>query len=412
MVRRIVAIVFIYCCTSAAWVILGATLIVRSETAGSQLEGRVTSNWGSAHAQRPPWACFVDAPAARGDAETTAAPSAPAKPGAHGGASLERTRAEVRLDLTPRRKGLLWWNTYAVAFRGAYTFRNPDPRPRDLRFTFPLPADRSTYDDLSLDLDGAPLTWETRQGAVVASARLGPGEAVVLGVSYNSRGLDAWRYEPGRDATGIRDFALTATTNFNGFDFPENTLAPTTEERLGGGWRLTWRHQSLVTGLPISVTMPERLQPGPLAARMSFFAPVSLLFFFFLVFVITALRRLELHPMNYFFLGAAFFSFHLLFAYLVDLVPVQLAFALCALTSTFLVVSYLRLVAGLRFAALEAGMAQFVHLVLFSYAFFFRGFTGLTITVGAIATLFVTMQLTGRIRWRERFSRALSAAGP
>ena len=36
-----------------------------------------------------------------------------------------------------------------------------------------------------------------------------------------------------------------------------------------------------------------------------------------------------------------------------------------------------------------------LYLVLFSYAFFFRGYTGLTVTVGAIATLFVAMQMTG-----------------
>jgi NADH:ubiquinone oxidoreductase subunit 6 (subunit J) len=45
-----------------------------------------------------------------------------------------------------------------------------------------------------------------------------------------------------------------------------------------------------------------------------------------------------------------------------------------------------------------------VFLVLFSYAFFFEGFTGLTITVGAIITLFVLMQMTARVSWDEVFS--------
>ncbi len=61
----------------------------------------------------------------------------------------------------------------------------------------------------------------------------------------------------------------------------------------------------------------------------------------------------------------------------------------------------LRLVVGARFAVLEAGGAQLVYLVLFSYAFFFKGFTGLTVTIGAIVTLFVVMQMTARIRWSE-----------
>jgi hypothetical protein len=59
------------------------------------------------------------------------------------------------------------------------------------------------------------------------------------------------------------------------------------------------------------------------------------------------------------------------------------------------------LVVGIHFAIREAAMAQFIYLVLFSYAFFFQGLTGLSITIGAILTLFVVMQMTGRVRWSE-----------
>jgi len=58
----------------------------------------------------------------------------------------------------------------------------------------------------------------------------------------------------------------------------------------------------------------------------------------------------------------------------------------------------------MRGMAYEAGVAQFVYLVLFSFAFFFDGFTGLAITVGAILTLFVTMQTTARVSWTEKFA--------
>jgi inner membrane protein involved in colicin E2 resistance len=152
--------------------------------------------------------------------------------------------------------------------------------------------------------------------------------------------------------------------------------------------------------------MPHKLQPGPLAGRVSYFAPVSLLFFSFVLFMLTTMRGIELHPMNYFFLACAFFAFHLLTAYLVDHLSVHLAFLMCSLVPVFLVVSYLRLVVGMRFAAFEAGLAQFVYLILFSYAFFFEGNIGLAITIGAILTLFVAMQITGRIRWAEKFDAA------
>jgi inner membrane protein involved in colicin E2 resistance len=121
--------------------------------------------------------------------------------------------------------------------------------------------------------------------------------------------------------------------------------------------------------------------------------------------LITTLRGIDLHPMNYFFLACAFFAFHLLLAYLVDRMPLMAAFLICSVVSMFLTISYLRLVVGLRFAAFEAGIVQLIYLVLFSYALFNEGWSGLTITIGAIITLFVAMQLTGRIRWDERFAR-------
>ncbi len=74
--------------------------------------------------------------------------------------------------------------------------------------------------------------------------------------------------------------------------------------------------------------------------------------------------------------------------------------------------SYLRLVAGAEYAILRAGLAQLVFLVLFSYAFFFEGYTGLTVTVGAVLTLFLMMQLTARLDWGAVFARrALNADG-
>jgi hypothetical protein len=61
-----------------------------------------------------------------------------------------------------------------------------------------------------------------------------------------------------------------------------------------------------------------------------------------------------------------------------------------------------------RFALFEAGLIQFVYLVLFSYAFFFDGFTGLTITIGAILTLYIVMRTTARVQWAEVFARPVA----
>jgi inner membrane protein involved in colicin E2 resistance len=145
--------------------------------------------------------------------------------------------------------------------------------------------------------------------------------------------------------------------------------------------------------------LPERLNPGPLASRITFFAPVGLLFFFFVIGILTHTPPFRVHPMNYFFFGCAFFAFHLLFAYLVDHVAILPSFLLASATSVALVVSYARLFTGWRFALTRIGVAQIVFLVMFSTSFFWEGYTGLAITVGAILTLFVMMQVTGRFDW-------------
>jgi inner membrane protein involved in colicin E2 resistance len=223
-------------------------------------------------------------------------------------------------------------------------------------------------------------------------------------LGYRSQGMDTWQYTLGSDVAQARNFALAMHTNFKDIDFAENTLSPTEKRETPQGWDLKWQYANLLSGFQIGMTMPEKLQPGPLAGEISYFAPVSLLFFFFLMFIITTMRGIDLHPMNYFFLATSFFAFHLLLAYLVDHISIHLAFVICSLVSIFLVVSYLRLVVGPKFAFFEAGMAQFIYLVLFSYAFFFKGFTGLAVTIGAIVTLFVVMQMTAKIKWSEKFA--------
>jgi inner membrane protein involved in colicin E2 resistance len=224
-----------------------------------------------------------------------------------------------------------------------------------------------------------------------------------LTVNYYSQGLDRFVYHFGDGISEVRNFQFLVTTDFDGYDHPGNTLSPTSKERAGKGVQLSWNYKDLISGNGIGIEMPQKINPGPMAARISFFAPVSLGFFFFLIFVISALKGTQMHPMNYFFLAASFFAFHLLLAYLVDHISIHSAFVICSMVSIILVVSYMRIVAGNRFAFFETALAQIIYLIGFSYAFFFEGFTGLAVTIGAIITLFVVMQMTARINWAETF---------
>jgi hypothetical protein len=268
-------------------------------------------------------------------------------------------------------------------------------------------SEQGQFDNFVFRINGqdAARAEDLTKGAV-ARVDVPAGGDAAIELAYDSRGLDTWTYALAPAGLAqVRDFALTMRTDFDRIDFPAGAMSPTERRRFDGGWDLTWRFDSLLTGQQIAMDLPNRLNPGPLAARITFFAPVSLLFFLTVMVILGVLRDENLHPMNYAFLSAAFFAFHLLLAYLVDHLSIHTAFAIASATSVLLVVSYLRIVTGARFAVARAAIAQVVFLVLFSYSFFFAGYTGLTITIGAVITLFVLMQVTARVDWGAVFAK-------
>ncbi len=402
---RIAAIIFIFACTAVAWMILGVTIMARTDSAGSRLGYRVNANWGTPHQHTPPTAHYVRVRDVRTETEqdgkitikTTKRRDDVYLP-------LEATRIDASFDLNHRQKGLLWYSTYKVGFAGEFAFRNSSGSAQRVTFSFPFPTQRAIFDDLRFEVDGRAVEFQNLGEKATARVTMEAGRTARFRVAYRSQGLYSWRYSFGEGITRVRDFELNIKTNFSGINFPDDTLSATSKRGTTEGWNLAWSYNNLLSGYQVGIEMPEKLQPGPLAGRISFFAPVSLFFFFFLTFILSTLRGIDLHPMNYFFLAAAFFSFHLLLAYLVDHMSIHAAMFISSVVAMTLVVSYLRLLTGWRFALIEAGLSQLVYLILFSYAFFLEGFTGLTITVVSVLTLFVVMQMTGRVNWSEVFA--------
>jgi len=404
MTKHIIAIALIFICTTVAWSVLGTTIFSRTYSFDESLKGRVMSIWGAPHVQKPPKATTTKEVAKKVEvSENGKTVIRTEKEYLTRALELEGSKLSVDLELEHRQKGLLWYGTYKVAFAADYLVKNSTDVD-NVNFVLHLPTAQASYDEMILTVNGTPVPFVNDKSSLRGSARIPRDETAVATVKYRSQGLDSWRYHFGDEVSQVRNFQLKMTTNFKDIDFPDNTLAPAQKKETANGWELTWESKNLLSGFQIGMIMPEKLQPGPLAGRISYFAPVSLLFFFFVIFIIAALRGIDLHPMNYFFLACAFFAFHLLLAYLVDHISIHSAFVICSIVSLTLVVSYLRLVVGMRFAAVEAGLAQLIYLVLFSYAFFFKGFSGLAVTIGSIITLFVVMQLTGRIRWSEKFA--------
>ncbi len=416
MSKRMAAIALVYLLTAGAWFVLGGSVQLRTWKSDKSLGEKVSALWGAPQVQVSPQLRFVRVE----EVEETEIIEDPATKGKKVVTRLRKVereepvildRSSIRVDLRmdQRKKGLLWYATYTVDFRGDFAYVHEDEREGDLVLTYSFPTPKALYSDFRLEVGGKmdPKMVPVNDGGAKIVRQVVPvrkGTTVPFTIAYRSQGLDWWRYSFGNDVNRVKNFELVMTTDFKRIDFPDGTISPHSEEEHGDGWRLRWTSQNLISGFQIGMEMPRKLNPGPLAAEISFFAPVCLGFFFVWMFVITLLRGIELHPMNYLFLGAGFFAFHLLFAYTVDHIDVVPAFLLASATSVFLVVSYLRLVVGMRFAAIEAGGSQLVYLVLFSYAHFFEGFTGLIVTIGSILTLFLLMQVTGRVRWSEKFA--------
>ena len=421
MIARLFAIALVFAATSIAFLVLGGVTTSRTFEQSQELGPEVADLWGRPHQQDAPVATFRfsrDEDVSRTETEEgkTRIVNETVTRWHEKAVPYSSTDVAADIVLDQRLKGLMWYSLYNVAFDATWQYTHREAETGFLRLVFRFPDASGLFDGFQLAIDGqdraAPLQPEN--GAVSTEVPVSPGQTISVKVSYRSRGLDEWRYMPSAGVASLENFACRIRTSFSEIDYPVGTLSPSSRQDEGDGWVLGWDFSQVVTGRGIGVLMPSRLQPGELSTSLSVSAPVSLFFFFLVLFALGTMKKIDLHPVNYLFLAGAFFAFHLLFAYSVDRLAIAEAFTLSSLVSVALVISYLRLAVGSRFAFVEAGFAQLVYLVGFSLAHFWKGYTGLTVTVLSIVTLGLLMQLTGRVRWTDALSagaKSRQAAG-
>ena len=384
-IPKMIAIALIFMVAVVAWMVLGGSVVYRTDTSDSKLSGQVRGLWGERQVQ-----------------------TVPTFAGGAGGTTLQLVGSDIvtRFKLKDRRRGLLWYATYVVDFAATYKVSNPSTGTTDAVMTFSFPSPNGVYSGYAVKVDGHEVPVAYEEGKAVSRFAVPAGKTVSVATGYRTNGMDEWRYQPSTGGAGvIRDFTLSMSTDFAAVDYPTDAVSPTAQKRTGGGWDLTWRYDSVVSGRPIALTMPKPIDAGPLVSRVSFFAPVSLLFFFAALVLLTATQGVKLHPMHYLFMALAFFAFHLLFAYMADRVDLLPSFVISAAISEALVVGYLSMAIGRGRALVEIAVSQFVFLVLFSYSFFFEGLTGLAVTIGSIITLAYFMAKTAHVDWERIFER-------
>ncbi len=392
---RILCIAVITLGAAAAWFILGSALTYRTQNWACQSTTEVFDVWGPAMDQQHPTAFYLAPNRAQGRVDLSPLPG----------------KVQVNLKYEPKKRGLMWHRTYAVTFSAEYLIQNPTPVAQTIYVQFPLPSRQASYSQFAFTLGDEPSRDSTPKDNMVTEAITIPAkQSLPLKVAYASRGMDTWRYLfP--NAARVRGFQLEMHTDFQEYNFPAGTASPTARTPEDSPHTFIWQYDDVLTAPAIGMDMPKVLNAGPVATRISFFAPVSLVFFFTVLLLVGIVYNVNLHPVNYFFLAAGCFAFQLLFAYLVDQLPITWSFAIAAVVSLVMVSGYVRAVAGKRlfWVALPA---QFCYMVLFSYSFFFDGWTGLTITIGAIITLALLMIFTAKVNWAQKFAKPSHAVTP
>lgn len=390
-VKRILVVGAIFLVACLGWWVLGTATAVRSSSLFGRLGPQVEKLWGAPLVQEAP-SVAVEIPGS--EAVRWLMP--------------QKNKISVKLDADYRKKGLIWYPTYNCLFDATYTVANTEDVSQKIRIHFNFPAQGGTYDKFSLSVDGANLVVpiDTREG-IDEILELEPGAKKDFRISYRTRGIRDWRYKMDPHVGRVQNISLVLTANFEDIDYTEGSLSPMSVEKADEGMVVSWVASDLITTEDIGIVIPEKLNPGPLTSRITFFAPVCLLFFFVLVGTINILYKVNIHPMHYLFVAAGFFAFHLLLSYMVGILNVHASFMIAAITSVVLVTSYLRAALGGKFPWKMAVSGQLFFLVLFSYSFFLKGTTGLTVAIGSVVTLAILMRVTAKVDWGEVFAKPI-----
>src|SRR4051812_43432315 len=229
MVKRIVAITFIFLCTTVAWAILGATIFQRTYDSGSDSDSRVQSTWGAPQSQSPPQATFdAQVPKKETKTENGKTIETVTQETVTTQLPIESSHLNVDLNLEHRQKGLLWYSTYKVAFDGAYSFNNTSDKDQNITFRLDFPTAQAIYDDLVFTTDGAAAPLTNGRNSATTTVLVKAKSAALLKVGYKAQGLNNWRYnfaprstdtgQSAGDVAQVRDFSLNMTTNFSDID--------------------------------------------------------------------------------------------------------------------------------------------------------------------------------------------------
>jgi len=175
---------------------------------------------------------------------------------------------DVTLKQNPRKKGSAYYGGFETDCHFAWKLKNPADSAFKCNLTFPLPADGAMYDGLSATLNGQDVLphVEIKDGTLVLTRDLQPGEVMDFAIAFKSRGMSSWYFQV-REPREIRDFLLTLTLPDlakSKLDYPFGCMTPTeiTTTNFDTGSVLTFRLDHALSNKGMGISLPQLPQPG------------------------------------------------------------------------------------------------------------------------------------------------------
>ena len=401
-IRKLLAVGLVFVGFSLAWIILGNVNTSRTEKQSQVLLTRVQNAYGGPLIITPPqifYEIILEKTVAINGIDTVSVYKQKEL--------VDPSKTDISIDLRMERKkvGNLWFPVFTAVYQGEYEY-NFESIPREYRaqslFLLPgLNSSESIYNNIEMKIDDTviqPLSKLVAGIPIKLEEIVSLAGVVKVVFNYKTTGTDYMLYVisgqkqqlPDLDnkesfsgqvnnveekfdyverLTRLDDFSVKVTTDFKNYNFPVRTIPPTNREVKDNITEFYWNFNKTVTGKNIGVIIPKLRNPGEIAGRISFFAPVSLLFFFVVMIIISLLIKKVLHPMHYFFLAATFLSFHLMFSYIADHVSIYLAFGIAAVISCLLTFSFLVRIHRRRYSLIATSL-QFLYLIIFNQMYY------------------------------------------
>jgi len=231
----------------------------------------------------------------------------------------------VKLWMNYRKKGGATYPCFETDCLYTYRVTNFSGRNVTAKFNFPMPSRQGLVDKLRVMVDGEPVT----QGLVVSESSVTwkvymvPDAKHDVSVSYHSRGLDHFRFEPGagRQLSKYRFRMTCKGIPKDRVNYPIGCMTPTELTSAGEETTLVWNLDSAVTRFGMGIIVPKKKQEGYYVARILSGAPWGMILLMGTVLVTLLGSGQKVYWQPLLLLAVAYHLYYLLMAHIGDHLP-------------------------------------------------------------------------------------------